>query len=468
MGPEEAQIGKPYVAPGGDDEHVSKMTVVVSGEATQRAFTKSCEMYNDEVKTRGYKVPGFRPGAKLPPNYLYQMFGEDSVKRLCGSLLAEDIQDECEFTGQAFVGRGRIVDFREKEFVAGQPHLIDVECDLWPKMTYGAPDGYKGLKCTVKRTDFDTDKYEQVKMSIRERYKIQTATPMGYAAQSGDVIKANMKGYEVKDNGEKGEALPAVAAGDAVEIPLEKGKFMDGLIEGLAGAVAGDLKSITVTFPKRVSGPGVALSGKQALFEVDCLEIMTKEIPEWNEELAASIRDGMTLAELDAEVRGAVEGEKQNDIDNSRNDALAQALIEIVDISRIPDSLVEENTQQRFQQMLMDFKEQGSTDEQLAEMMTPEKYEKYKDISRPNVEKVVKLGMVFRDLAEKEKIDVPENEIEEQMSMIKMQAKQKGEEPPPESDTRAEIENVLLRKKVFDMLASTAEITWIEAPEPVQ
>jgi FKBP-type peptidyl-prolyl cis-trans isomerase (trigger factor) len=116
----------------------------------------------------------------------------------------------------------------------------------------------------------------------------------------------------------------------------------------------------------------------------------------------------------------------------------------------------------------MDFKEQGSTDEQLAEMMTPEKYEKYKDISRPNVEKVVKLGMVFRDLAEKEKIDVTENEIEEQMSMIKMQAKQKGEEPPPESDTRAEIENVLLRKKVFDMLASTAEITWIEAPEPVQ
>ena len=42
------------------------------------------------------KVAGFRKGAKLPPAYLYQMFGEDKVKLLCGNLLSEEIQDECE------------------------------------------------------------------------------------------------------------------------------------------------------------------------------------------------------------------------------------------------------------------------------------------------------------------------------------------------------------------------------------
>jgi hypothetical protein len=44
------------------------------------------------------------------------------------------------------------------------------------------------------------------------------------------------------------------------------------------------------------------------------------------------------------------------------------------------------------------------------------------------------------------------------------QAKQKGEQAPDPARASEEIENVLLRKKVFDMLASHATITWIDAP----
>lgn len=41
---------------------------------------------------RKIQVPGFRRGAKLPAQYLYQVFGEDQVKGLCATLLAKDIQ----------------------------------------------------------------------------------------------------------------------------------------------------------------------------------------------------------------------------------------------------------------------------------------------------------------------------------------------------------------------------------------
>ena len=44
------------------------------------------------------------------------------------------------------------------------------------------------------------------------------------------------------------------------------------------------------------------------------------------------------------------------------------------------------------------------------------------------------------------------------------QSKQKGEQPPDVARASEEIENVLLRKKVFDLLASTATVTWIDAP----
>ena len=194
------------------------------------------------------------------------------------------------------------------------------------------------------------------------------------------------------------------------------------------------------------------------------LAVKKKTLPAWDEELAKRIRPDLTLELLEAEVRQALEGDTASSTENTRNDAIASALLEIISMKKIPESLVDETTQSRFESMLMDFKEQGSTDEQIEEMTTEENYKRYKEISRPNVEKIVKLGMAFRDIAEREQVSVEEKEIREQLDLIYAQAKQKGEQPPDERRARDEIENQLLRRKVFNLLAASADITWIDAP----
>ena len=77
-------------------------------------------------------------------------------------------------------------------------------------------------------------------------------------------------------------------------------------------------------FPVRPSGPGAALSGKQAVFEVDVLSVKTRTLPEWDKKLAASVKDGFTLEDLNAEVRKALDGEQEDNLDNIRNEALAK------------------------------------------------------------------------------------------------------------------------------------------------
>ena len=281
----------------------------------------------------------------------------------------------------------------------------------------------------------------------------------------GDVIVANMNGFEKNADGTRGSALQAVASGDSVEIEMETGKFMEGLVEGLVGAKAGDSREITVKFPVRPSGPGAALSGKEALFEIDVQSVNVKTLPAWDEKLANRIREGMNLEELEEEVRKAIDGEAESGEEVSRNDGIAKALLEITTMNKIPESLVEENTRQRFQQMLMDFSKQGSTEEQLQEMSSEESYNRYKEISRENVNKVVILGMAFRDIAEKEGISVSSEEIQEQLDGLNAQAKQRNEAPPDPRAASDEIMNTLLRRKVFNMLAEHATITWVEPPE---
>lgn len=102
-------------------------------------------------------------------------------------------------------------------------------------------------------------------------------------------------------------------------------------------------------------------------------------------------------------------------------------------------------------------------------MASLENYERYKKISRNQSEKIVKLGLLFRDISEKENIQVSNEEIQQQLDILIAQAKQKsqGNEKlmPNIEDAKEEIENTLLRLKIFDFLAKTAKITYVDVKE---
>ena len=48
--------GQPLIKKLDERENLAILEVVLSPEQTQKAFDTACEMFNDEVKTRGYKV----------------------------------------------------------------------------------------------------------------------------------------------------------------------------------------------------------------------------------------------------------------------------------------------------------------------------------------------------------------------------------------------------------------------------
>lgn len=110
-------ISAPTVEVVDKEANIAKLTVTLSGQQTQKAYTAACNLFNEEVKTKGYKVDGFRAGSKLPPAYLVKIFSQERLNAVCAQLLSEAIQDECEKTGMKFVGRGRILEFNQNRYV---------------------------------------------------------------------------------------------------------------------------------------------------------------------------------------------------------------------------------------------------------------------------------------------------------------------------------------------------------------
>lgn len=82
------------------------------------------------------------------------------------------------------------------------------------------------------------------------------------------------------------------------------------------------------------------MSGKKAIFEVEVLGVKTQELPQWDATLAERVRTGLTLPDLEAEVRQAVEGDRDSQSEGVRNDALAQALVEIAHIKKVCDRCI--------------------------------------------------------------------------------------------------------------------------------
>jgi FKBP-type peptidyl-prolyl cis-trans isomerase (trigger factor) len=78
---------------------------------------------------------------------------------------------------------------------------------------------------------------------------------------------------------------------------------------------------------------------------VTVLAVKRKLLPAWDEKLAKRIRPDLTLELLEEEVTKAIDGDSEASTENVRNDAIASALLEIIYMKKIPESLVDENTQ---------------------------------------------------------------------------------------------------------------------------
>jgi trigger factor len=234
-----------------------ELTLKIPGDATQAAYDRAC---NELSKT--ISIPGFRKGAKIPPQVLEQSMSVkggrnalrvEAIQSLLSKLIEPALKDE---HGLEPIGQPSLVVPAEeiaKSFVPGEPLDLLVKCDVWPEIQWKSVEGkaqpYLGLEGTYKRKPFNQEKFDRALNDLLERYATLEPAAEGSALAMGDACRVNMVGFMANDDGSKGEPLPNAASGDDVEVVLGPGRYMTGLVEGLVGAKVGDERMVTVTFP---------------------------------------------------------------------------------------------------------------------------------------------------------------------------------------------------------------------------
>ena len=408
------------------------------------------------------KVPGFRDG-KVPPQAVVAKLGLQKVKEATVEQIV-DVGMTQSGVGQQVqtVGDARLPEELEglaKRYTVGEGISFTVEVDVYPECPVEEPM-YKGLAVDVERAEFNQEAYDNALLKLRHQNSDLVSVGPGVPAAEGNEVLVDMTGFLANPDGTCGEALPAVAGGEDVNVPLAPGKFMPGLVEGLVGACEGDLKEVKVTFPPRSSVP--QLAGKEAIFKVQCKSVQERVLPEVGDAFADRVKTGMTFAELDEKLREGVEADREEQLRANTHKALTKALVDVLpDEFEVPETMVEDATKERFAMMLADMREQGTSDDKLKEIVTPENYERYKKISRPMTVGKIKGDFAIKTVGMQQGLAVDQNAVDDELMTLQAQAVQRGEKFK-ESEVRPRVSQTLERNMVLDWLQSHANVNVVD------
>ncbi len=161
------------------------------------------------------------------------------------------------------------------------------------------------------------------------------------AIENGNIVKIDFAGYM---NGELFDG------GTASDYSLEIGSktFIDTFEEQLVGKKVNEEVEVNVTFPEGYQNPN--LSGQPALFKVTIKEISVKELPELDDEFAASVSEFDTLKEYKADVLAKISVAKKENAVMEKESKVLRKLIETAALD-VPQVMIEN----RIGQMIEDF-----------------------------------------------------------------------------------------------------------------
>ncbi len=208
----------------------------------------------------------------------------------------------------------------------------------------------------------------------------------------------------------------AFEGGEAEDYSLTIGShsFIDTFEEQLIGKNVGETCEVNVTFPTEYHAKNLA--GKPAVFEVTIKEIKHKELPELNDEFASEVSEFETLDEYKADLKKNLEERKKKEAVTLNEDKVVEAVVANASID-IPEPMLKAQAESMIQENARRMQSQGISLDQYMQY-TGMTMDMLRDQMKPQAERRIKTRLVLEAVAEAEKIEVTEEQMDEELKKM--------------------------------------------------
>ncbi len=231
---------------------------------------------------------------------------------------------------------------------------------------------------------------------------------------------------------------------------LSEDHYIPGFNEQVKGLKKDETKEFTLTFPE--THYQKLFAGKDVLFKVKVKDVYERQLPEANDEFAKALgRD--TMQELKDLILKNMSAEAESKADQQAEIEILNAVIDATNFEEIPELLIDSERQKMFYELKRDLDKNGVSIEQyLADIKKDEKslYEEF----RVQAEKRAKAALLSRSIAEEQKLEVSEAEIDAEIENLKKHYEddKEAQDRLKTQDVRYSIATLLQNKKVVAFL----------------
>jgi len=425
-----------------------EIRIEVDADAVKEAYGKVSRKY-----AKGATVPGFRKGY-APLDVIRLRYKEEIknevLQEVLPSKVAEAIQ---EFELQPLTEPHLHIEDAENIKVNGsQPIGLNVHVEVMPEIP---TPKYKGIEVTRRRRPVEDAEVEDL---IANRLQEHAALIPVETRKSkiGDTVIADLEGIFADDP--NGETIKA----DDLEVVLGDEVIEKAFTENLAGVEEDEEKEFTVSYPKEFSS--AALAGKTVNYKAKIKSVGLRELPELNDEWATSLDEGYaSLADLRKKLRVDLESIADTDADaRLRNNAIAKMIEN--NAFEVPNTLIESQARNLLNNFARDLQQRGVDLNKVESNFVEMAFNQMKT----QAERDVRGAMLLEKIAESEKIDVSNAEVEEEIGKLAEYYKSTTDEVRDSLEKQggdATVRNNLRTRKSIEALIAKAKVIegeWVD------
>jgi trigger factor len=352
------------------------------------------------------RIPGFRRG-HVPPSVIRQRFAQDLKNDVVDALVPRYFRKETDKLGLVPVSQPRVTDLHVHD---GEPLRFKASFEIMPTIR---AEGYRELRAEKPAISVTDEEVEETLKGLQEQHATFTSVE-GRALADGDFAQVSLDG-EPKD----GDGKPVHM--DDILVEIAGKNTMPEFTENLRGATVGEGRSFEVNYPKDASDQ--RLAGKTFTYTVKVQGIKQKALPELNDQFAKELGEFTNLEEVRKRVRDGMEAERKHNAEREAKDKLVAELVKRNQFE-VPEALVERQIDTRLERGLRALTAQGMKAQEIKKM----DFNRLRAGQREQALQEVKASLLLDRIAEEEKIEVSDAEIDREIEALAQQSKQSAEE----------------------------------------
>jgi trigger factor len=365
------------------------------------------------------RIPGFRTG-HAPASVIKQRFAEGIKSDVVDALVPRYFRKETEKLGLTPVSQPRVTDLHVHD---GEPMRFKASFEVMPTIRV---EDYKELRADKADTSVTDEEVEQSLKSLQEQRATFT-TIEGSPLADGDFAQVSLDGKPkdaeaaaTPDSTKPGPTGTNPVHMDDILVEIGGKGTMPEFTENLRAASAGDERTFDVHYPQDFSDQ--RLAGKTFTYTVQVKAVKQKTLPELNDQFAKDLGEFADLADVRKRIREGMELEKKQNAEREAKDKLVAELVKRNDFE-VPEALVEHQIDIRLDRGLRALAAQGMKTEDMKKM----DLNRLRAGQRDQAVQEVKAALLLEKIAEEEKLEVSDAEIDREVEALAEQSKQTPE-----------------------------------------